>query len=269
MELRGAPGRPVEAASLPLSTNAPVDDRLLFVGGLHHSGTSLLARLLRQHPEISGFFRTGVPEDEGQHLQDVIPTAAALGGPGRFGLHPEGPMDERSPLATPENGARIQERWIPHWDMGCPILLEKSPPNLIRTRFLQRLFPGARFLLIVRHPVAVAYGTRGLRGPSLRSLMTHWSACHRRALDDLSRLDRARIVRFEDLVLRPGEVLDDLFRWLDLEPADNVVQVRGDANRRHMDRWERLRRSPLTRGLAGRLIREFAAPVATLDYRLK
>lgn len=247
----------------------PIDRRLLFIGGLHHSGTSLLARLLRQHPRVSGFFRTGVPEDEGQHLQDVVPTAAILGGPGRFGLHPEGPLDERSPLATRENAARILERWSPHWDVDCPVLLEKSPPNLIRTRFLQRLFPGARFLLIVRHPVAVSYGTRGLRGPSLRALMTHWAACHRRVLDDLPRLERARIVRFEELIQRPDGLLDDLLRWLNLEPTDNAVQVREDANQRHMERWRRLRRSPLTRGLARRLVREFAAPAATLDYRLE
>ncbi len=227
-----------------------------------------MTRLLRQHPEVSGFFRTGVPEDEGQHLQDVYPPASALGGPGRFGLHPAGPMDETHGDATADAAARLLSAWAPHWNLERKVWMEKSPPNLIRTRFFQRLFPGARFLLITRHPVAVAYGTRGIRGPSLRALMTHWAACHRRALDDLPYLERARLIRFEDLVARPGDVLADLQRWLDLPRVENVIQVRGDANLRHLDRWSRLRRSPLTRSLASRLAREFGEDASALDYTL-
>ena len=33
----------------------------------------MLARMLAEHPEVSGFADTGAPADEGQHLQDVYP----------------------------------------------------------------------------------------------------------------------------------------------------------------------------------------------------
>ena len=58
--------------------------RFVFVGGLHRSGTTPLARVLGAHPEISGLSGTGVSEDEGQHLQDVYPRIRAHGGMGRF-----------------------------------------------------------------------------------------------------------------------------------------------------------------------------------------
>ena len=58
--------------------------RLVFVGGLHRSGTTLFAKLLTGHPDVSGLSNTGVWEDEGQHLQDVYPPAAEFGGLGRF-----------------------------------------------------------------------------------------------------------------------------------------------------------------------------------------
>ena len=68
--------------------------RFVFLAGLHRSGTTLLARLLASHPEVSGFSDTGVPADEGQHLQTVYPAAAVYGGPGRFGFAPEAHFTE-------------------------------------------------------------------------------------------------------------------------------------------------------------------------------
>ena len=63
------------------------DHRLVFVGGLHRSGTTPLTRCLAAHAQISGFAHTGVEEDEGQHLQTVHPparpTPATAGSPCR------------------------------------------------------------------------------------------------------------------------------------------------------------------------------------------
>ena len=117
---------------------------LVFVGGLHRSGTTLLARCLAAHPAIAGLSRTGVPEDEGQHLQDVLPTAQAMGGPGRFALRPEAHLTESSPLVSRDARERLLRAWEPYWDRTRPLLLEKSPPNLLRTRFLQALFAQQR-----------------------------------------------------------------------------------------------------------------------------
>ena len=89
--------------------------QLVFLAGLHRSGTTLLARLLAAHPEISGFSETGVPADEGQHLQSVYPLAQVYGGPGRFGFAPESHLTERSPLASQESARKLFEDWSPHW----------------------------------------------------------------------------------------------------------------------------------------------------------
>src|ERR1700691_2539156 len=74
----------------------------VFLGGLHRSGTTLLFRMLREHPEISGFENNKVkeewlaPEDEGQFLQTVYPPAVFFGGPGKFAFAPEAHMTEES-----------------------------------------------------------------------------------------------------------------------------------------------------------------------------
>src|SRR5438477_293208 len=123
------------------------DHRFVFLAGLHRSGTTLLARLLAAHPGVSGFSGTGADADEGQHLQTVYPAAKVWGGPGRFGFAPEAHFTEEQ--ASEEKARQLFEEWSPHWDLARPVLLEKSPPNLLKTRFLQALFPGSAFVVIV------------------------------------------------------------------------------------------------------------------------
>jgi len=74
--------------------------KLVFLAGLHRSGTTLLARLLTAHPQISGFSGTDAPADEGQHLQSVYPSDHEYGRPGRFGFSPEMHLTESSPLVS-------------------------------------------------------------------------------------------------------------------------------------------------------------------------
>lgn len=61
--------------------------KLLFIGGLHRSGTTPLVRMLGTSPNVSIFRNTGAIEDEGQFLQTVFPCDGLLGGPGRFAFN--------------------------------------------------------------------------------------------------------------------------------------------------------------------------------------
>ena len=149
------------------------DKKFIFLAGMHRSGTSLLHEIIRGHDHISGFSDTGVPEDEGQHLQSVYEPAIAFGGPGKFAFDQRSYMDEVHPLATGENAQKIYEEWSPHYDLSCPYLIEKSPPNLIRTRFLQKLYPNSKFIVILRHPLAISYATEKWSKTSISSLLDH------------------------------------------------------------------------------------------------
>jgi hypothetical protein len=220
-------------------TGSEVAGRLLFVAGLHRSGTSLVARCLAAHPDVSAFTDTGVPEDEGQHLQTVYPPAHRYGGAGLFGFAPEAHLTEGSPLATAESRERLLEEWGRHWRPDAAVKVEKSPPNLVRMRFLQALFPEAVFVAVLRHPVAVAGATRKGRRMLLtyETLVRHWVACHAVLAADAPHVQRLHVVRYERFVADPEADLARIFAAVGLGPYPSGEHVRTGVNDAYFARW--------------------------------
>ena len=222
--------------------------RFVFVAGLHRSGTTLLARLLAAHPEISGFSGTGAPADEGQHLQSVYPSDHEYGRPGRFGFAPEMHLTESSPLASEKSARTLFEQWSPHWDLSRSLLLEKSPPNLIKTRFLQALYPGAAFVVIVRHPIPVSIPTAKWRGTRRYDRMfEHWLHCHALFAADREHLDRVHVLTYEQLVRDPRACCEGSSSSSRSTRSRRSEQVEVGANEKYFRRWKALKHDPRMR----------------------
>ena len=222
--------------------------RFVFLAGLHRSGTTLLARLLAAHPEISGFSATGVPADEGQHLQTVYPAASMYGGPGRFGFAAESHLTESDVRGSELTAEALFDEWSPLWDLSRPLLLEKSPPNLLKTRFLQALFPDSAFVVVLRHPIAVSLATaKWRRTRRYHQLIEHWLRCHELFAADREKLGRVHVIRYEDFVREPEPVLRGVFDFLRLEPVPPSEPVQPGADGRYFERWKELKRDPRMR----------------------
>jgi hypothetical protein len=249
-------------------------ERLVFVGGLHRSGTTPLARWLAQSPLISGLSGTGVPEDEGQHLQDVLPAAIQHGGPGRFAFARAMHETEISPRASRALAIQISRAWGPYWDLERPLLLEKSPPNLLRTRLLQALFPRAAFVIVVRHPVAVSLATEKWIGAPQRwvaapSLLRHWLRAHELFLADAARLERVLVVRYEQLAAEPARVLAHVGDFLGLPASPpRPPDARGGVDERYFQAW-RSPWPPLRRLLGASAALALERRVARFGYSLR
>lgn len=184
----------------------------IFICGMHRSGTSALHDILKMHPLMTGFSGTGKPKDEGQHLQSVIGVDGDFGGPGAFCFHPGAHLTERNIPTYVERLPDLIASWERLWAPDRPIRVEKSPPNLIRSRFLQAAFDDARFVFIVRHPLAVARATRKWSHASDEQLFRHWLQGHRIMMADEPFIERSCCVRYEDLVADRDAALARVWR---------------------------------------------------------
>jgi len=251
-----------------ISTNP--DYKYVFVCGLARSGTSMLGRNIARLENCAGFKNTGALQDEGQFLQDIYPVAADLGGAGRFGFNQRAHRTEDSELLTPENITRLHASWHAYWDKSKTICVEKTPGNLLMTRFLQAAFPNSYFIVVKRHPVPVSISSQRwkMNITSMHSMFEHWLHCHELFEQDKNYLKRLYELSYEDYIADsaryhaeiaafigtrvPEPPKEDEFYYVNewrnpagvRVPEHSMEEVSVAHNQKYFDRWsELLRRS--------------------------
>ena len=241
----------------------------LFINGLHRSGTSILFKWIKAQKNISGFSNTGVVEDEGQHLQSVYLAANNYGGPGKFGFRKQAYLDENSNLISEVNRMKLFKQWSMYWDLNNSILVEKSPPNIIRTRFLQAMYPNSSFLTITRHPIAVSFATQKWSNNSLDRLIKHWIICHEAYRRDQELLKSKFLIKYEDFCSDPKSTVDDISMWMDAEIIiPDVVEAVKNMNGKYFKMWEDYQKGFFTSFMAKNIIKKYEDKLNEFGYSL-
>ena len=199
-------------------------EKWVFIIGCYNSGTTLLSKILSRHPQI-----TTLPT-EGVTLTDGLPR------PERHGWNRLWYKCIRDIRLEPGPGMervarRIKKQWAYHYD-GRPLFLEKSIANTARIGFLNAYFSPAYFIYMVRNGYAVAEGIQRKARPrkwGCRQYGNHYpiEMCAEQwvASDDIVAEDRTGIqhfisITYEALTASPMTVLNDLTRFLDIDPLD-------------------------------------------------
>jgi Sulfotransferase family len=188
----------------------------LFILGLNNSGTSLLSHVLGRHPDVRSL------PSAGQGLTAGLPRARDFGVSRNWTSRPE--VFRWTEETRPEAALRVRYDWARAFPTREGILLEKSPPNTMRSRWLQRHFRPCRFVAIVRNPYAVCEGMRRREGIPIEEAALHWRRGHGYLLEDLPWLEQVLRLSYEGFCDDLAGHLARLETFLDLDrPIDRSV----------------------------------------------
>jgi hypothetical protein len=203
-------------------TPIPNPDKWVFIVGCYNSGTTLLAELLGKHPEISGM------PTEGHFITDQFIKDYDIGLPRMW-------IDREDLFRLTENDTgpdviRIKKEWGMRLDLSKRILLEKSPPNAARTRWLQKHFENAHFIGLIRNGYAVAEGISRKGDPKhiaggwpIERSAKQWARSNEILRDDAKHLKNFVWVKYEDFVDDVRTTLQALTDFLKIEPFPESI----------------------------------------------
>lgn len=187
----------------------------LFILCPPYSGSTLLWKLLSTSVNVSAL------PMEGQFLPELKE------------LMRDKPWDAARALPWPD----IKAVWESYWDKGKPVWLEKSPPNLIRTRDIRAHFQPVKFIVMVRNPYAQAEGLMRRNHFTARRAANFSMMCLRRQLENARQLEDTLVMTYEALVQDPAEVCAKLAAFMpvlgDMDHAGHfeVHSIDGTVNR--------------------------------------
>lgn len=208
----------------PPTSSVPIEERpYIFVGGVPRSGTTLTRVLLDAHPDIRC----------GQETR-LIPRI--------LGMRDRWRKSDRERQRLEEAGLneRVLNVVIRNFisnvieQHGPPArrLCNKDPLALNYMEVLARMFPRAKYILLIRDGRAVAHSIvsrnvtiSGVDSSNFVAAAVFWN----RVMEKMWRQCHARLniclpVYYEELVAKPQQVMKNVLRFLDVAWHDNVLK---------------------------------------------
>ncbi|MDB5255500.1 MAG: sulfotransferase [Chitinophagaceae bacterium] len=203
-----------------LLTSVPNPEKWVFIAGCPNSGTTLLHEILAQHPAI------GSMPEEGQFCTDQLISPYSLGVSRVWMQKIDFFYLNDETGSSKININKLKRQWALHYDdVSKPILIEKSPTNAVRLRWLQKHFSKSYFIGIYRNGYAVSKGIAGKTGCPLEDAVLQWKGSNEIMLEDFAHLHRKLMISYEELTEQPVETMLKIASFLSITPLPNE-QVR-------------------------------------------
>jgi hypothetical protein len=216
----------------------------LFIVGYPRSGTKLIRDLLNRSPRVAipleeSHFIPALVLDNGRpprfadpawrrRLLDELRTTPFFWGFARRGMFMPDEEFLREPFPHDWPGVieRVLRFFAPEEHEAQYIWGDKTPGYVRHIDLLHDLYPGARFIHILRHPCESSLSVRSAWGKSLAAAATAWRehVSYGRALGKQVG-DCYKEIRYEELTTRPEAVLTDVCRFLGVEYSPTMLNL--------------------------------------------
>ncbi len=175
-----------------------VDNKFLFVLCPPYCGSTLLVEILSTSKSISVNNPNGAKE--GQKLPEV--RSIMYETPDRWNADAKFPWQD------------IRSVWLQYWDQTRPILMEKSPPNIMRTSDIQATFQPSFFVGMVRNPYAHCESIIRRNSETPGKAARFVIQCLHYQKRNIEELTNAVFFKYEELTSQPTETAVKLKQFL-------------------------------------------------------
>ena len=161
------------------------DFKYLFILSPPFCGSTLLTQIICSSDNVSCNNNIGLME--GQHLplaKDILFTT------------------DRWSVNKKIDWKRVKEIWHKYWDLSKSILLEKSPPNIIRTLEINKYFNKVKFICLVRNPYAQIQSNVRRYKTNINEAATDYVNYLKCQKENLNKYDSI-LIKYEDLTEKP------------------------------------------------------------------
>src|SRR5207249_10690599 len=181
-----------------------------------------------------------------------------------------------------------------YWDKSKRICVEKTPGNLLMTRFLQAAFPNSYFIVVKRHPVPVSVSSQRskINITSMHSMFEHWLHCHELSEQDKKYLKRLYELSYDDYIADPARYHAEIAAFIGTRvpeppkedkfyyvsqwrnptglrvPEQAMENVTGAHNQKYFDRWTKLLTDSSFRGYYRYIARKYEPRFIPYCYSL-
>ena len=110
---------------------------------------------------------------------------------------------------------KLKAIWMQYWAHYKPLLLDKSPPNLIRTTAILQHFRPAQFIIMVRNPYVHCEALIRRDGMTAQKAGERAIQCLKHQKQNLDVLEKdSLLIRYEDLVGDPSRLQQQLIKFI-------------------------------------------------------
>jgi hypothetical protein len=195
----------------------------IFIVGMPRTGTTLLDRILGNHPEVESAgerndFSAAVREASDAFFQSTLTSA---------------PANVLGRIDFTKTGASYLER-LRRVSRGARFVIDKNPQNLFNLPLILRALPGAKILCLQREPMDACFSNfkelfQGDAYPysyALHDLADHYKNAHawmNHWQDAAPHV--VRLVSYEELVTDPETAMQSLQKFLGVDPRSGLSDI--------------------------------------------
>lgn len=195
-----------------------LNSKVIVLSGFSRGGTNIAWNLLQSHPQVcSPVYETGELFRRSWLLR-LCRLLAARSRKCQLGIDDQLFKEKLMTLEHPDNRYIRDGELYTHEQVANAALNLKSVNNdIFITSLLLKVYPGLYFVALARNGYALCEGhiRRGGTAAEAGRLYSRISEEMQRYADTIPRF---RMIRFEDILEKPFEVAEELFKFVDVQP---------------------------------------------------